>query len=150
MQSLVAPQAPLIKRELLRIPIWGWAFAMLKPIAIDRSNPRTALRQLIEQGRDRLARGMYVTLFPEGTRLAPGEAGRFHRGGAALASATDQPVIVVAHNAGHYWPARRFMKFPGTISVQISEPFRPDGRKSSEINTLCENWLSHTMSELDP
>ena len=84
MQSLVAPQAPLIKRELLRIPIWGWAFAMLKPIAIDRSNPRTALRQLIKQGRDRLSRGMYVTLFPEGTRLAPGRGGQIPpgRGGA--------------------------------------------------------------------
>ena len=148
-QSLVAPQAPLIKRELLRIPVWGWAFAMLKPIAIDRSNPRNALRQLIEQGRDRLARGMYVTLFPEGTRLAPGETGRFHRGGAALASATGRPVVVIAHNAGHCWPARRFMKFPGTITVEISKPFPADGRNSSEINTLCENWLSQTMSQLD-
>ena len=149
MQSLAAPQAPLIKRELLRIPLWGWAFGMLKPIAIDRSNPRTALRQLIEQGRDRLARGMYVTLFPEGTRLAPGETGRFHRGGAALASATDVPVIVIAHNAGDRWPARRFLKFPGTIRVEISAPFRPDGKKSSEINMLCEDWLSHTMTELE-
>ena len=148
MQTLVAPQAPLIKRELLHIPLWGWAFALVKPIAIDRSNPRTSLRQLIEQGRDRLGRGMYVTLFPEGTRLAPGTTGKFYRGGAALAAATGFPVVVVAHNAGHCWPPRRFIKQPGTIDVQISEPFETKGKKSNEINELCEVWLANTMPGL--
>ena len=149
MQTLVAPQAILIKRELLRIPLWGWAFASVKPIAIDRSNPRTSLRQLIEQGRDRLARGMYVTLFPEGTRLAPGTAGKFHRGGAALAAATGVPVLVVAHNAGHCWPARRFVKFPGVIDVEISEPLLTDGKTSKEINSMAEVWLQEAMPRLE-
>ena len=148
-QTLVAPQTTLIKRELLRIPLWGWAFAMVKPIAIDRSNPRNALRQLIEQGKDRLARGMYVTLFPEGTRLAPGTEGKFHRGGAALAAATGLPVVVVAHNAGHFWPARRFVKYPGTIRVEISRPFHTVGKTSKEINALCEAWLGQTMDRLE-
>ena len=148
-QTLVAPQTTLIKRELLRIPLWGWAFALVKPIAIDRSNPRSALRQLIEQGKDRLARGMYVTLFPEGTRLAPGAAGKFHRGGAALAAATGLPVVIIAHNAGHCWPARRFTKYPGTIDVEISSPFSTEGKTSKQINALCEEWLERAMSRLD-
>lgn len=147
-QTLVAPQTTLIKRELLRIPLWGWAFALVKPIAIDRSNPRTALRQLIEQGKDRLARGMFVTLFPEGTRLAPGTAGKFYRGGAALAAATGLPVVVIAHNAGHCWPARRFTKYPGTIDVEISRPFLTEGKTSKEINFLCEEWLENAMARL--
>ena len=147
-QTLVSPQTTLIKRELVRIPLWGWAFAMAKPIAIDRSNPRTSLRQLIEQGRDRLARGMYVTLFPEGTRLSPGVVGKFHRGGAALAAATGVPVVVVAHNAGNCWPARQFIKYPGVIDVEISKPFATEGKKSREINRICEDWLDNAMARL--
>lgn len=148
-QTLVSPQAPLIKRELLRIPMWGWAFAMAHPIAIDRDNPRTALKQFIAEGRDRLERGMYITLFPEGTRLEPGADGRFYRGGAALAAATGVPVVVIAHNAGRHWPARRFLKHPGEIAVEISEPFPTKGKKSSDINSLCEEWMRDAMRRLE-
>ena len=147
--TLASPQAPLVKRELLHIPLWGWAFAMVRPIAIDRRRPSTALRQFIAQGKDRLSRGMSVPLFPEGTRLASGEFGKFYRGGAALAAATGTPVVVIAHNAGRCWPARRFLKHPGEIVVQISEPFATTNRKSSEINALCEKWLHDTMLRLD-
>ena len=147
MQTLVSPQATLIKRELLRIPFWGWAFSMVRPIAIDRGNPRTALRQFIEQGKDRLGRGMYVTLFPEGTRLPTGVVGKFYRGGAALAAATGRPVVVVAHNAGRRWP-RGFQKTPGTIVVEMSPPFCTQGQKSSEINAMCEAWLQATTARL--
>ncbi len=150
-QTLVSPQATLIKRELLRIPLWGWAFAMTRPIAIDRGNPRLALRQFIAEGKDRLGRGMYITLFPEGTRLDPGEEreGRFYRGGAALAAATGAPVVVIAHNAGRHWPARRFLKTPGEIRVEVSEPFATEGKKSSEINLLCEDWMRAAMQRLE-
>lgn len=147
--TLTSPQAPLVKRELLRIPLWGWAFAMVRPIAIDRAKPNTALRQFIARGKDRLDRGMSIALFPEGTRLASGERGKFYRGGAGLAAATGTHVVVIAHNAGRVWPARRFLKRPGEIAVTISEPFRTKGRKSSEINQLCENWLNDEMSRLD-
>ena len=139
--TIASPQAPLVKRELLRIPFWGWAFAMVRPIAIDRGKPSAALRAFIAQGKDRLNRGMFVALFPEGTRLPSGERGRFYRGGAALAAATGTPIVVIAHNAGRYWPARRFLKYPGEIVVRISEPFETSTRKSNEINTMCENWL---------
>lgn len=147
--TLTSPQAPLVKRELLHIPLWGWAFAMVRPIAIDRAKPTTALRQFIARGKDRLDRGMYIALFPEGTRLPSGERGKFYRGGAALAAATGTDVVVIAHNAGRVWPARRFLKHPGEIVVQISEPFRVGGRKSSEINQLCEGWLHQQMDRLD-
>ena len=147
--TLASPQAPLVKRELLRIPFWGWAFAMVRPIAIDRAKPATALRQFIARGKDRLNRGMHIALFPEGTRLPSGQRGKFYRGGAALAAATGAKVVVIAHNAGRVWPARRFLKHPGEIVVQISEPIQPQGRKSSEINQLCEDWLHRNMDRLD-
>lgn len=148
-QTLRGPQSTLIKRELLRIPFWGWAFSLVRPIAIDRSNPRLALRQFIDQGRDRLRRGMSISLFPEGTRLLPGKkVGRFYRGGAALAAATGTPVLVIAHNAGSHWP-RGFLKTPGVIRVEISEPFETQNRKSSEINEACEAWLRDAMTRLE-
>ena len=147
-QTLASPQATLIKRELLRIPFWGWAYSLVKPIAIDRTNPRLALRQFIDQGRDRLRRGMTVSLFPEGTRLPPGRDGRFYRGGAALAAATGTPVVVIAHNAGLRWP-RGFLKRPGPIRVEISKPFVTKDKKSSEINELCESWLRDAMRRLE-
>lgn len=147
--TLASPQAPLVKRELLRIPLWGWAFAMVRPIAIDRAKPATALRQFIARGKDRLNRGMYIALFPEGTRLASGERGKFYRGGAALAAATGADLVVIAHNAGRVWPARRFLKRPGEIVVQVSEPIQAQGRKSSELNKLCEDWLAGELDRLD-
>lgn len=147
-QTLARPQATLIKRELLRIPLWGWAFALTRPIAIDRRRPGSALRQLVEQGAARLRQGMTVTLFPEGTRLPPGAVGRFQGGGAALAAATGAPVVVIAHNAGGCWPARRFLKQPGVVSVQVSRPFRAAGRTPRELNRLCESWLRDAMAQL--
>ena len=147
-QTLARPQSTLIKRELLRIPFWGWAFALTRPIAIDRRQPGSALRQLVDQGRDRLRRGMTVTLFPEGTRLPPGQVGRFQLGGAALAVASNAPVVVVAHNAGCCWPARRFLKRPGVIAVEISDPISAARRTPRELNGLCEDWLRGAMERL--
>ena len=146
--TLASPQAPLVKRELLRIPFWGWAFAMVRPIAIDRGKPSAALRRFIAAGQDRLERGMYVALFPEGTRLPSGQPGRFYRGGAALAAATGTPLVVIAHDAGRFWPARKFLKAPGEITVVISEPISVEGIKSSELNKMCEDWLRTAMLKL--
>ncbi|MCH2336191.1 MAG: 1-acyl-sn-glycerol-3-phosphate acyltransferase [Pseudomonadales bacterium] len=148
-QTLVHPQTTLIKKELLWIPFFGWAFALLRPIAIDRGRRHGALRQLIDQGCARLEEGTWVTLFPEGTRLATGQSAPMQRGGAALASASGTPVIVVAHNAGHCWPPHSFKKRAGTIQVRISSPISTKGKKSKEINLLAEDWLRQTMQELD-
>ena len=150
LQSLLVPQTTVIKRELLWIPFFGWAFSLLRPIAIDRRDGRGALRTLVRAGRARLEDGIWVVLFPEGTRMAPGVLGRFQRGGAALASAADRPVIVIAHDAGRCWPARRWLKFPGTVRVRISAPIETRGRTTPQITAEAESWLRGAMRELYP
>jgi 1-acyl-sn-glycerol-3-phosphate acyltransferase len=150
LQGLLVPQTTVIKRELLWIPFFGWAYRLLKPIAIDRSDGRGALKALVRSGRARLRDGIWVVLFPEGTRLAPGQPGRFQRGGAALATAVDVPVVVVAHDAGRYWPARRWLKQPGTIRVRISPPIDTSGRTTPEVTAEAEAWMRAAMADLYP
>jgi 1-acyl-sn-glycerol-3-phosphate acyltransferase len=148
LQQLFAPQATLIKRELLHLPFFGWAFRTLRPIAIDRRQPRKALRTLVEEGRKRLNDGIWVVLFPEGTRMPAGEIGRFQPGGAALAAAAGRPLLVVAHNAGAFWPAHRFRKRPGTIEVRIAPPIDTAGRNSKDIHTEAVAVFARLMGEL--
>ena len=148
LQQLFQPQATLIKKELLHIPFFGWAFRTLRPIAIDRSQQRKALRTLIEVGTSRLDDGIWVVLFPEGTLMPAGEIGRFQPGGAALASATGAPVRIVAHNAGSYWPAHAFRKRPGEIRVLIGEPVVTEGRSTKEIQAECATRFETLMARL--
>ena len=148
-QTLLSPQTTLTKRELLWIPFFGWAFALLKPIAINRHARVDALRHLMKVGAERIAAGFSVTLFPEGTRMPWGKQGRFQPGGAALASSTGAPVLVVAHDAGRCWPAHRFIKRPGTIEVRISHPMKFKGENQRKINMLTEGWLREQMAELE-
>jgi len=149
LQSLFVPQATVIKRELLRIPFFGWAYALLRPIAIDRNDPRGALRELVARGKRRLLEDRaWVILFPEGTRMPHERDARFQRGGAALAVAAGRPVVVVAHDAGRYWPARRFAKRPGIIRVRISPPMYARDGGSGELNLRAERWLREAMNEL--
>lgn len=150
LQQLFSPQATLIKRELLNIPFFGWAFRTLRPIAIDRSQPRKALRTLVQEGSQRLQDDIWVVLFPEGTRMPSGEVGRFQPGGAALAAATGVPVLVVAHNAGQCWPAHRFVKRPGVIEVRIAPPIDSAGRTSKDINADAAAAFGSLMAELHP
>ena len=135
----------LLKQSLLWLPLWGWAMATLKPIAIDRKSQRAALRKLLEQGTRNLASGLWVIIFPEGTRTAPGETRKFNAGGAMLAQQTGFPVIPVAHNAGLYWPRYSFLKFPGTIKVKIGPPIESKGRKAADINAEAEAWIAEAM-----
>ena len=148
-QQLFHPQATLIKKQLLLIPFFGWAFRLLRPIAIDRSDSRRALRTLIREGSERLASGIWVLLFPEGTRVAPGTIGKFQVGGAALAEATASPILVVAHNSGRFWPAHALAKHAGTITVKISPPLSTEGKTRKQINELAKNWMSNAIAELN-
>lgn len=148
-QQLFHPQATLIKQQLLLIPFFGWAFRLLRPIAIDRSDSRRALRTLIREGSERLASGVWVLLFPEGTRVAPGTIGKFQVGGAALAEATASPIVAVAHNSGRFWPAHELAKHAGIISVRISPPILTKGKKRKEINGLVRDWMSEAIAELN-
>ncbi len=148
LQTLIAPQTTILKRELLWIPFFGWAFALAKPIAIDRSSPRSALRRLINVGTSRLAEGIWVVLFPEGTRMPTGQPGRFHAGGAALAAAARVPVLVIAHDAGRYWPPRKLAKRPGTIRVKILPPLPPGDMDAKALADAARRLMTGAMAEL--
>ena len=148
LQQLFSPQATLIKRELLHIPFFGWAFRTLRPIAIDRRQQRKALRTLISEGQQRLRDGIWVVLFPEGTRMPAGQPGRFQPGGAALAAASGVPVIVVVHNAGSYWPAHQFRKQPGEITLIIGEPLVTESRSGKQIQAAVALEFDTLMTRL--
>lgn len=140
-QCIFPPQAWVVKRELLWIPFFGWGLALLSPIAIDRAAGPRALRQLLEQGRKRLARGLCLVIFPEGTRVPPGEHAAFQPGGAWLAAKTSTAIVPVAHDSGRLWPRNAFLKRPGTITVSIGPPIVPDGLSPQVLNEKVERWI---------
>lgn len=148
-QVLFCPLATILKKELLKIPIFGWGLSRLKPIAIDRSNPREALRQVKEQGIHRLQNGMNCLVFPEGTRMAPGEKGKYARSGADIAIAAGVEVLPVAVNAGRCWPPKQFAKHPGKVTVVIGEPIPTLGKTSREVTEQTEAWIEEQMSALE-
>jgi len=148
LQLIFPSQVWVLKRELMWVPFFGWGMAMLKPISIDRSAGRKAIKQVIKQGKARLDAGIWVTIFPEGTRIAPGKYKRWGMGGAILAEESGYPIVPVAHNAGEFWGRREFVKRPGTIQVVIGPVIEPRGRKAAEISTEVENWMRHTMADI--
>lgn len=147
-QSIFPPHVWVLKRSLLWLPFFGWSLAMLRPIAIDRGGHSKALRQVVDQGRERLAGGMWVVVFPEGTRMPPGALGPFNPGGAMLAERAGVPVVPVVHDAGSYWPRSGFPIRPGTIQVAIGPPIATAGRKAKAINRDAEQWIGETQPRL--
>lgn len=141
-------QTSLFKQSLLWIPFWGWAMATLKPIAIDRNSKQSALRKLIKNGTEALKEGLWVVVFPEGTRRSVGDMGAFSAGGAMLAQKSGFPVVPIAHNAGLFWPRYSFLKYPGTIVVKIGVPIHCEGRKVAEINQEAELWIKQALTEI--
>ena len=146
-QAIFPTQVYVLKRELLWIPRFGWGLAMSSPIAINRAAGREALKQLVEKGKDRLAKGLWVVIFPEGTRIAPKKRGKYHIGGAWLAVHTQTPVLPVAHNAGDFWP-KGFIKTPGVIQMHIGTPIQTAGLKTDALNQQVENWIEAEMETL--
>lgn len=144
-QEIFPPQVWVLKKELLRIPFFGWGLAMTSPIAIDRSAKKKALEQIVEQGKDRLKQGFWIVVFPEGTRIPPGQRGKYRIGGAWLATHTNVPVVPVAHNAGEFWGRNSFVKHPGTITVSIGQPIDPTGMEAGELNAHVEAWIEAEM-----
>jgi len=139
----------VIKRELQWLPLFGWAIAILfEPIGINRKAGRSAVRQVIEQGKERLAKGVWVTIFPEGTRMPAGETRRYGTSGAALAEAAGVKIVPVAHNAGDFWPRRGFWKKPGTVRIRIGEPIEPSPDGPKETNRIVQHWIEGTMLEI--
>ena len=148
LQMLLKPLATVLKKELLSIPLFGWGLRLMQPIGIDRSVPREALRQILNEGQQRLTDGRRVLIFPEGTRTRPGETGKFARSGAHLAIKAGVPLLPVAHNAGVYWPAKKLVRHPGTITVIIGPAIDTDGRKAAEVTELAERWVRSTVNDL--
>ncbi|WP_252272345.1 lysophospholipid acyltransferase family protein [Pseudomonas subflava] len=151
LSALFEPLSQVVKRELLYVPFFGWAMAMLKPIAIDRSNPKAALKQLAKQGDERIKQGAWVLVFPEGTRIPPGQIGKFSRGGAALAVNAGLPVLPIAHNAGEFWPKQGWAKYPGTIRVVIGPAMHAEGegpRAIAELNERAFTWVSQAQQSI--
>ena len=141
-------QTWVLKRELLWIPVFGWGLAVLKPIAIQRKNTHRALQQMLEQGQQRLDEGVWIIVFPEGTRVTLGDKKRYRVGGALLASKSSYPIIPVAHNAGTFWPAQGFIKYPGTIQVIIGPMIESLNRDYKELNELAEQWIEQALLSL--
>ena len=148
LQIWTPPAVFVLKRELLRIPFFGWALWGLRMIWIDRSAGKSALEKIVTQGKQRLAEGLSIIIFPEGTRVAPGKMGKFKAGGAHLATRTGAPVIPVAHNAGELWPRNAFIKRPGTITVRFGPAIDPTGLSEAELNQRVETWIRDAMGEL--
>ena len=137
----------VFNRDLFRIPFFGWGLYLTHPVGIDRGTPRAALNQLVEQGGALLKRGRTMVIFPEGTRVPPGEKVKFEPGGSLLAVRTETPVIPVALNAGEFWPRHSFRKYPGHIKVIIGPLIESKGLKARELNEKVESWIHQTMDE---
>lgn len=141
-------QTWVLKRELMWVPFFGWALMVLNPIAINRSAGKSAVEQVVEQGKDRLSRGLWVMIFPEGTRMPAGETRRYGISGALLASRTGCPLVPVAHDAGDYWPRRGWLKKPGVVRFVIGKPIETEGRDPRDINEEAQAWIEGKVEEL--
>lgn len=150
LQYLLQPVSTILKKELLYIPIFGWGLARVQPIPIDRDNPRGAIKQVLEQGRKRLALGNNVVIYPEGTRIKYGERGRYARSGAALAKSAKVPILPISHNAGVCWPGKEFIKYPGTIKLVIGEPIETSKASSKILTDQVEQWIEAQQLLFDP
>ncbi|MFT3760905.1 lysophospholipid acyltransferase family protein [Thauera sp.] len=150
LQQIFPPLCYVLKKEVLKVPFFGWGMASIPGIAIDRAAGKDALAQVVEQGRERLKEGLWVVVFPEGTRVAPGTTGRYKPGGAILAKRAGVPVVPVAHNAGEFWPRNAFIKRPGEIIVSIGPVIEVKGVKADEIHKQAEAWIEAEMRRLFP
>jgi 1-acyl-sn-glycerol-3-phosphate acyltransferase len=141
-------QTWVLKRELLWAPVLGWVIYFLKPIAINRGAGRSAVQQVVEKGLARLQEGLWVVIFPEGTRVPAGQTRRYGLSGALLAAAAGRPVVPVAHNAGTFWPRRGLLKRRGTIRVVVGRPIPTVGREPRDVNEDVRRWIEARLAEM--
>lgn len=148
LQVLRPPIATVLKKELLRVPFFGWGLGLLEPIAIDRNNPKQALKHIMDEGQRLLDLGRCVMIFPEGTRTPPGQIGNYARSGAMLACKAGVPIVPIAHNAGLFWPSKKFLKYPGTIEIVIGAPIDTASGDSRELTETVKNWIETEISKM--
>ncbi len=148
LQQIFPAQAWILKRELLWIPVYGLGLATLQPIAIDRGSAVKSLRQIVKQGCERLAQGIWVVIFPEGLRVAPGERTKYLPGGGLLAEKSGFPIVPIAHNSGYFWPCNSLIKKPGTINMIIGPLIETEGKSANDITAEVEEWIESTIKKL--
>ena len=140
----------VFKRELLFVPFFGWALGRLDMVHIDRNRGAEAFARVDRQGRQLLADGYWIIMFPEGTRTARGTEGKYKPGGARLAVATGTPVVPIAVTSGRCWPRQAFIKHPGVVEISIGAPIAPDGLSPMELTARVQTWIEAEMRRLDP
>jgi len=148
LQLIFPRQCQVLKRELLRVPFFGWGLASLNPIAIDRKAGARALKTVLARGVERIRDGWWVLLFPEGTRVPAGTRGRYTSTGAALAIEAGCPLVPVAHNAGVFWARNAVTKHSGTIRVVIGPPIETAGKSAKAAIREAEEWIEATCARL--
>jgi len=147
LSAIFCPLTQVLKRELLFVPFFGWAMALLKPIAIDRNNPKKALKQVNLGAQKALQEGRFVLIFPEGTRMPPNNLGSFSRSGSQIAAANNVPLVPIYHNAGNFWPKNGWRKKAGTIQIIIGEPLIAAGKDKIAITNLNQQLATWMISE---
>ena len=150
LQAIFPPLVFVLKKSLIWLPFLGWAFFSMKMIFIDRASNKKALLQVMRKGKERLNAGYWVVIFPEGTRIAPGQSGDYKPGGAQLAVNAGAPVVPVAHNAGEFWAKNAFIKKPGLITVSIGPAIDTTGKKANEVTALAKAWIEAEMRRISP
>ena len=148
LQYYFGPVSTILKKELFYIPFFGWGLASLRPVAIDRSNPIQALKDVKSKGIERLKEGNNLLIFPEGTRMPLGTVGNYARSGADIAISANVPIVAVAHNAAECWPHKHFLKYPGTITVVLSEPIETAGKDRKELTEEVKNWIEAEIAKM--
>ena len=148
LQQIFIPQVWILKKELLRIPIYGWGLASMQPIAINRDSTIKSFRQIADQGCERLQKGYWVIIFPEGTRVAPNKKKKYLPGGGMLAEKSGAQVVPVAHNAGRLWPRNSMIKKPGLITIKIGPVIKSENKSAKVITDEVENWIEKEIREL--
>ncbi|NVM74993.1 1-acyl-sn-glycerol-3-phosphate acyltransferase [Duganella sp. SG902] len=148
--NMPRPLVFVFKREILYIPFFGWAMALLRMIPIDRKQGKNAFQEVVRHGKRRLAQGLWIIMFPEGTRIPVGKAGKYKSGGTRLAIETGSVVVPIAHNSGECWPKNSFIKRPGLVTVSIGKPISPEGQTPDGMMQQVENWIESEMRVISP
>jgi 1-acyl-sn-glycerol-3-phosphate acyltransferase len=148
LQRIFIPQIWVLKKELLQIPIYGWGLASMQPIAINRDSTIKSFKQIADQGYERLKKGYWVVIFPEGTRVAPNKKKKYLPGGGMLAEKSGAQVVPIAHNAGRLWPRNSMIKKPGLITIKIGPVIKSENKSAKEITNEVENWIEKAVGEL--
>jgi 1-acyl-sn-glycerol-3-phosphate acyltransferase len=146
--GIFPPHVYVMKRELMWLPFLGWGLAMFSPIFINRADRKNALRLTVELGKERLAQGFSIMVYPEGTRIPVGTRGKYKLGGARIAVQTGARVLPVAHNAGLLWPRNSFLKSPGKVTVVIGEPIDSTGHTPEQLMRKVEDWIEDQVEIL--